>query len=157
MISSPNERMEPINVRIYSTESLTRRNTGRQRSERRNLIGRWLFFMDGSKKRMKGGTSEFGIKVPPIPRRCLLLICNSGSIRRLRITSRRLEYKEPRTICDPAIEYAAEQECLGGFMGETAPGFVSPHPPRQHKFCWPTDCYYLSYHASIDQQIDAPY
>ena len=35
--------MEAGNGRILSTESLTRRNTSRQRSEGRNLNGRWLF------------------------------------------------------------------------------------------------------------------
>jgi len=29
-------------------------------------------FMEGFKKRVKGGTLQFGIKVPPIPRRCHL-------------------------------------------------------------------------------------
>jgi hypothetical protein len=31
-------------------------------------------FMDGFKKEINGGTSEFAIKVPPFPRRCHLLI-----------------------------------------------------------------------------------
>jgi hypothetical protein len=43
MISSANERMEPGNGRILTTESLTRRNTARERSGGRNLKGRWVF------------------------------------------------------------------------------------------------------------------
>jgi hypothetical protein len=39
-----------------------------------------VVFMDGSKKRIKGGTSEFGIKVPPILRRCHLQVCGGKSM-----------------------------------------------------------------------------
>jgi hypothetical protein len=74
MISSPNERTKPGNGGILTTESLTRRKAARQRSEGRNLKGRWLFLWMVLKKRIKGGTTEVCIKVTPIPQRCHLLL-----------------------------------------------------------------------------------
>jgi hypothetical protein len=46
-----------------------------------------LVFMDGSKKRIKGDTSEFGIKVPPIPRRCHLRVIAGDDTQGAKITN----------------------------------------------------------------------
>ena len=73
---------------ILTTESLTRRKAARQRSEGRNLKGRWLFLWMVLKKRIKGATTEVCIKVAPIPQRCHLPICEASQPRTLMITER---------------------------------------------------------------------
>jgi hypothetical protein len=38
-----------------------------RRDRKKDSQGEMTVFMDGFKKKVKGGTLEFGIKVPPIP------------------------------------------------------------------------------------------
>jgi hypothetical protein len=98
MISSPNERTKPGNGGILTTEGLTRRKAATQRSEGRNLKGRWLFLWMVLKKRIKGDTTEVCIKVAPIPQRCQLLIINAKVMSKLMITDGNAAIKRGRAL-----------------------------------------------------------
>jgi hypothetical protein len=101
MISSPNERTKPGNGGIPTTEGLTRRKAATQRSEGRNLKGRWLFLWMVLKKRIKGGTTEVCIKVAPIPQRCHLQVLNNKLISVLMITEGNKQKRQ--SLNDPAF------------------------------------------------------
>jgi len=87
--------------------------------------------MDGFKKRIKGGTSEFGIKVPSIPRRCHLRTWSSKSILVMTITEENIQKRQSQMIC-----LLPSQNILDLLLKELLPPVScqsnQPRPEKEH-------------------------